>query len=156
MSTVLRTQYGEPLPEIISQAAWKVVSASTNYAAVGGASYRQILCCDRNSIATMWPCDNGGGSVPYLCDPWAKTRIWSPRRSHVALTIQNSTTTRIVVLGQSCLLHPPPSTPSCACVRFRAAGAVQAGARASPTRPYPQACLSGTRTTPSPVTSAFS
>lgn len=105
MSTVQVTQYGAPLPKIVSQANWAQISTTVDAASNNGISYHQLLCCDHHSAADMWPCDLLSTGLPLACDPFAKSRVWSPRRSHVALTVEyvapgtTQPVTQIVVLG---------------------------------------------------------
>jgi hypothetical protein len=100
-SFVKVTHYGAPLQQILSTTQWIPVGTVDVQFPV---RYHQVLCCDRSPIASLWPCDPTAAGLPFQCDPFVSIRRWSPRRNHVALTVQYKPPggildTYIVVLG---------------------------------------------------------
>lgn len=100
-------QWGDPLPQIISTISWVESSSVVDPYKLLGVDYKQLLCCDTTPVADMWPCEPLPTGAALTCDPFTKVRIWSPRRSHVALAVSytapgdKSPSTYIVVLGKS-------------------------------------------------------
>lgn len=103
-STVLKNYWGDPLPQIISQLQWIVSVPETSAPPLdAGISYKEWLCCA--TPAVDWGC-----TVTSVCDPYARSRRWSPRRNHAAVTVYPGGTPYIIVLGgraQSMVANPP-------------------------------------------------
>ncbi len=84
-STIRLTQYGEPIPRIVSQLTW---TAATPLRPVPkGITYEEYLCCD---VAVDWGCRSTlcDPSRPDRRDPYVKERRWAPRRNHAAVTLK--------------------------------------------------------------------
>ena len=104
VSTTQTTHYGAPIPKMVSQLAWSEISANSDPATSNKVAYHDTLCCSTSTAATIWPCGLLPSGVRIVCngtDSFASSKRWSPRRSHVALTIpgNSAATARIVVIG---------------------------------------------------------